>query len=171
MEVDTILSSSQWVSAGGIALILIGFSFFVLEFFLPSFGLFGFAGAASILIGVVQLHQTGYIEEMPIDLNILIGLAVLALLGSIAGGIYTYRLYKRQMTSGVEGMIGDIGKVLEWKKTEGRVFVQGENWQAYSDEALSLKKDEEIIISKVEKMRVKIIPIGGDDENIMKKKG
>ena len=158
METEVLLSSSQWVSAGGIALVLIGLSFFILEIFLPSFGLFGFAGAAAILIGVVQLHQTGYIEEMPISIEAIIALALLFLLFSIIGGVIAFRMFKKQMTTGIEGMVGDTARIVDWSGTEGRIFVQGENWQAYSDEAHKLKKNDEVFVSKVEKLKVKIIP-------------
>jgi membrane-bound serine protease (ClpP class) len=155
---ETMLASPDWVSAGGIALILIGISFLILEAFLPAFGLFGFAGAAAILIGVVQLHQTGYIDDIPVHPEILIGLAVLLLLLALAGGIYTFKLYRKRETTGIEGMVGDTGRVLNWQGKTGRVFVQGENWEAYSDENHDLKKDDEVFISKVENLKIRIIP-------------
>ena len=158
METDALLASSDWVSAGGIALIMIGISFFILEIFLPSFGLFGFAGAAAILIGVVQLHQTGYIDEMPISIEAIIALSILFLILAILGGIYSYKLFKRKMTTGIEGMIGDTAKIIDWNDTIGHIFVQGENWQAYSEEKFKFKKGDEVFVSKVEKLKVKIIP-------------
>jgi len=68
MEAEAILASSDWVIAGGVFLILIGVSFLIIEFFVPSFGLFGFAGVVAVLIGVIQLHQAGYIENLPVHI-------------------------------------------------------------------------------------------------------
>ncbi len=158
METDLILASSDWVSAGGIALILIGLSFLILEIFLPSFGLFGFAGVAAILIGVVQLHQTGYIENMPLSIEAIIIIALLFLLFSIIGGVFAFKMFKKQMTTGIEGMVGDTARVVDWDGTKGHVFIQGENWQAYSDDTHKLKKNDEVFVSKVENLKVKIIP-------------
>lgn len=158
METEVVLASSDWVSAGGIALILIGIAFFILEIFLPSFGLFGFAGAAAILIGVVQLHQTGYIENMPISIEAIIAIALLFLLLSIIGGVIAFRMFRKQMTTGIEGMVGDTGRIIDWNDKSGHVFIQGENWQAYSDEPWKLNKNDAVFISKVENLKVKIIP-------------
>ncbi|MEM8833569.1 MAG: NfeD family protein [Pseudomonadota bacterium] len=164
MEFESVLSSSDWISAGGIALVLLGIALLIVEVFLPAFGLFGFAGVSIILIGVVQLHQTGYIEEMPVSVEVIIMLAILSIALAIAGGIYTYRLYRKKMTTGIEGMIGESAKILNWSGKEGRIFVQGENWQAYSDEAHKLDKDDEVYVAKVSDMKVKIIPHLGDDK-------
>ena len=157
METDVLLASSDWVVAGGLFLILIGFSFLILEFFLPSFGLFGFAGISAILIGVIQLHQAGYVEEMPVSIEFLIALIVLGFSLSVAGGIYTWKLYKKKMTTGIEAMLGQTARVLEWKGTKGRVHILGEDWQAYSDKELKLQKEDNVLVSKINGLKIKII--------------
>lgn len=157
MEAEAILASSEWVSAGGIFLLLIGVSFLIAEFFIPSFGLFGFAGVTAALIGVIQLHQTGYIEELPVSINVLIGGIFLGILLSALGGWYSWKLYKQKNTTGTESMIGETAHVLKWNKTTGRIQIQGEDWQAYSDSDLALKKDDEVIVSKIEDLKIKII--------------
>ncbi len=140
MENEAIFASTDWINAGGIALILLGIGMVITEIFLPAFGLFGFAGAAAILIGIVQLHQTGYIEEMPVSAGWLIGAAIVGFMLSILGGIYSWYLYKKRQTTGVEAMIGEPAKILDWDETSGQVFVQGENWQAISDVKINLNK-------------------------------
>lgn len=157
METEAILSSSEWISAGGILLVLVGISFLVLEFFLPSFGLFGFAGVASILIGIVQLHQSGHIEKMPISVDALIVIAIIGIFLSIAGGWYSWKLYRKRMTTGTESMIGETARVTSWKDKTGHIMIQGESWQAYSDNTLSLKKNDEVIISMINGLKIKVI--------------
>lgn len=157
METEAVLASEQWINAGGFFLLLVGVSFLILEFFLPSFGLFGFAGVAAILIGVVQLHQTGYIEDMPVSVESLMGIAVVGLALSGAGGWYSWKLYHKKVTTGIEGMVGESVQIVEWKGTKGRIHVQGETWQAYADRKLSFKKDDEAIVAKVDGLKIKII--------------
>ena len=157
METEAIIASSDWISAGGLYLILIGISFLILEFFVPSFGLFGFAGVAGILIGVVQLHQTGYIDEMPVSIQVLIGFAVLGLLLSAVAGWYSWKLYKKKTTTGVEAMLGQTATIVSWKDKTGRVNILGETWQAYADNSLKLKKDDKVLVSKIDGLKIKII--------------
>lgn len=154
---DSVLSSIEWINAGGIFLILTGVALLILEFAVPSFGLFGFAGVSAILIGVVQLHQTGYIEEMPVSASALSFLAGLGVLLSVLGGWYTYRLYKKRVTTGTEAMIGQEVTIINWRDNKGRVMIFGENWQAYSDENLTLSKNDIATISKVENLKIKLI--------------
>lgn len=156
METEAILASSDWISAGGLLLLIIGVSFLILEFFVPSFGLFGFAGAASIIIGIVQLHQTGYIEEIPVNVNALITIAIVGIMLSGVGGWYTYKLYKKRVTTGIEAMIGETARVVEWKEKSGRILIEGETWQAYADTESTLKKDDKVLISKIEGLKIKI---------------
>ena len=40
---------------------------------------------------------------------------------------------KRKSVCGVSGMLGKVGEVKEWKKNEGKVFVNGELWKAVSE--------------------------------------
>ncbi len=156
MEQEAILASQSWINAGGMILLTIGVCLLILEFFLPSFGLFGFSGAAAILIGVVQLHQTGYIEEMPISINALIILSLIGFALAALGGWYSFRLYQKKNTTGVEAMIGNEASILHWKGTKGKVHYEGEDWQAYSDEAYTLKRDDKVLISKIDGLRIKI---------------
>jgi membrane-bound serine protease (ClpP class) len=157
METEALLASSDWVNAGGIMLVLIGISFLILEFFVPSFGLFGFAGVASILIGVVQLHQTGYIEEIPVSINTLIVLAIIGVFLSVAGGIYSYKLYKKKVTTGIEAMLGETASVIDWQGKTGHISIEGENWKAYTDDTLDLQKGDPVLISKIDGLKIKVI--------------
>ena len=43
---------------------------------------------------------------------------------------------KKISVCGVAGMLGKMGEVKQWQKTEGQVFVNGELWQAVSDAPL-----------------------------------
>ena len=157
METEALLASSDWVSAGGLFLILIGISFLIIEFFIPSFGLFGFAGVAAVLIGIIQLHQTGYIESLPVSINSIIAGITIGIALSFLGGWYSWKLFKKKNTTGAESMIGKTARILKWNKIEGRIHIQGEDWQAYSDEPLILKKDDEVIVAKIEDLKIKII--------------
>ncbi|HPD83597.1 MAG: NfeD family protein [Alphaproteobacteria bacterium] len=158
METETLLASSDWISAGGLYLILVGIALLITELFVTSFGLLGFAGTTAILIGIIQLHQTGYIETLPVSENILMTGVFIGVALSALGGWYSWQLYKKKNTTGTESMIGETTKILEWKEKVGRVQIQGETWQAYSDETLHLKKDDCALVERIDGLKIKIIP-------------
>lgn len=155
---EDILANSNWISAGGLYLVLVGITLLIVEFFITSFGLFGFAGVAAILIGIIQLHQTGYIENLPVHENVLIAGILIGIALSALGGWYSWVLYKKKNTTGIESMIGEHATILEWKSLNGRVSIQGEAWNAYSDVPCAFKKDDQVIIDKINGLKIKIIP-------------
>ncbi len=163
MEQDLALASEAWVNAGGLILILVGLSILVLEFVVPSYGLFGFAGAATLLIGLVQLHQTGYIEELPISPRMLTNMASIGAILAGFGGYQMFRLYKRRNTTGMEAMIGEKVYVAHWRGKGGRVNIKGEDWLAYSDEKLDLKRNSLVTVSKVDGLKIKISHIESNE--------
>lgn len=156
MENEAFFSGMEWIVAGGYALIMIGIAFLILEFFLPSFGVFGFSGAASILIGVVQLYQAGRIDEMPISPTMLVIFAVIGSILAFIGGLYGYFVNQQKNTTGVEAMVGTTARVLTWKSKTGRVNIHGEDWQAYSDKAITLKQNDIVTVLEINDLKIKI---------------
>jgi membrane-bound ClpP family serine protease len=61
---------------------------------------------------------------------------------------------KRKSVCGVAGMLGKVGEVKQWKNNEGKVFVNGELWQAVSDVPLS--PGDRVVIQKVEGLTLKV---------------
>ncbi len=153
---EDLLISQDWINAGGLYLILIGVALLIAEFFIPSFGLFGFAGVAAALIGIIQLHQTGYIEKLPLNIYVMITFSTIGVFLSILGGWYSWKIYKIKNTTGAESVIGEEATVISWKNDEGRVHIQGEDWKAFSETPLSLKKNDIVTVSDIKNLKLKI---------------
>lgn len=50
--------------------------------------------------------------------------------------IWSIKNRKKGSVCGVTGMLGKMAEVKQWDKREGQVFVNGELWQAVSDDDL-----------------------------------
>ena len=61
---------------------------------------------------------------------------------------------KRKSFCGVTGMLGKVGEVKQWKKNEGKVFVNGEPWQAVSE--VPLVPGDRVVIQNVEGLTLKV---------------
>ena len=61
---------------------------------------------------------------------------------------------KRKSACGVTGMLGKVGEVKQWKKNEGKVFVNGELWQAVSE--IPLAPGDRVVIQNVEGLILKV---------------
>ena len=54
-------------------------------------------------------------------------------------------------------MLGRAAKVIQWDKTKGQVFVNGELWRAVSD--VPLLKGDKVLIQEVEGLTLTVEPI------------
>ena len=70
---------------------------------------------------------------------------------------------RRKPVTGAEGMIGKVVDVREWEKTEGRVFVNGELWNAVS--IVPFAKGDKAIVERVEGLTLKVRPVERDEQN------
>lgn len=70
-----------------------------------------------------------------------------ALVLLICGLLYwlIWKAMRRPVTTGVEGMMGAVGQVIDNGKRTHKVFVKGEIWDAICDEALSVGESVEVI--------------------------
>jgi len=63
---------------------------------------------------------------------------------------------KRKSVCGIMGMLGKVGEVKQWRKNEGRIFVNGELWRAVSDAPLS--SGDRVVIHNVRGLTLGVKP-------------
>ncbi|WKY57108.1 nodulation protein NfeD [Vibrio sp. SNU_ST1] len=117
------------VSYAGLALILLGIALMVAEAFSPSFGIFGLGGVAAFTLGSIMLMDT----EVPgyqIALPLIIGISLFSVAFIVVTISMLARLRNKPVTTGMEAVVGDTGKVVSGFPGSGRVLVEGEIWQA-----------------------------------------
>lgn len=141
----------------GVALILLAVVLFVADLKVIGHGLPTVGGIAVLALGVLMLFD----PTTPYLLASLLALAAVAILMGIlfVGGLSEVRAAKgRPVTTGIEGMIGEVGTVREPVGTSfpGWVFVHGELWQAVTAIAPEDvdKRDHEQIIGVGDRVQV-----------------
>ena len=146
------------VNAAGIALVLAGIGLMIAETFVPSFGILGFGGVIAFVVGAAFMFNTGEMPGLALEWSVIGGMAVVAV---IVIGLIIYlsmKIYKTEQTTGPEAMIGKHAKVVSWNGKKGKVFIEGELWNAYSEHSMELEKDEPVMVSKVEDLTLKVVP-------------
>ncbi|PTO81198.1 NfeD family protein [Vibrio splendidus] len=117
------------VSYAGLALILLGIALMVAEAFSPSFGIFGLGGVAAFTLGSIMLMDT----EVPgyqIALPLIIGISLFSVAFIVVTISMLVRVRNKPVTTGMEAVVGDTGKVVSGFPGAGRVLIEGETWQA-----------------------------------------
>jgi membrane-bound serine protease (ClpP class) len=138
-----------------LALLIAGFALFALEAKFATHGILGIGGIVCLVIGGLFLVD-GPIPEMRVHL--VTALAVGIPVGTIAIFLATLVLRARKVhvTTGSEGMVGEIGVARTELEPEGKVFVHGELWNATARTAIAA--GARVRVARVDGLRVVVEP-------------
>src|SRR5712692_3423578 len=138
-----------------LALLLLAFALFALEAKYATHGVLGIGGVICMIFGALFLVD-GPIPEMRVHL--LTALMVSVPIGLIAIFLTTLVLRARRVrvTTGREGMIGEIGVARTQLGPEGKVFVHGELWNAVAP--TSLPEGTRVRVSGVDGLHLRVEP-------------
>ncbi len=128
----------------GVLLILLAFVLFVLEVKVISYGMLSIGGIIAMTLGSLMLIDSSepYLQ---------ISTAVIAATVAVSASFFLFavwmvmRTQKRPVTSGQEGMVGEIGTAVEAFDGKGRVFVHGEYWQARASKPITAGEEIEVV--------------------------
>lgn len=145
------------VNFAGIALIIVGIILFVRETQIVSHGLLTIGGIISFILGSLMLIRTeSALEVFKISYHIIIVLAILTFLFfSFAIGL-GLKAQKRKATTGIEGMIGEIGNTITDLNPEGQVSVHGEIWTAFSIDNQLIEANSKVEVVEVQNLKLKV---------------
>ena len=134
-------------------LIIAAFVLFALEAKFATHGVLGLGGIALLTIGGLLLVD-GPIPQMRVQLWTALGVSVP--LGLITVFLMTIALRARRskVVTGLQGMIGAVGEARTDIDPEGKVFVQGELWNAHARSRVGL--GEHVVVRKVEGLELEV---------------
>ena len=102
-----------------------------MEIAAPGFGIFAIGGFISMGLGTWMFFRSpsSEFQAVPTTFFIIYGILVILITGLLLLIRYTR---KRKVTTGKEGIVGEIGRAITDIKNEGTVYVHGEYWKAIS---------------------------------------
>ncbi|MER9049525.1 nodulation protein NfeD [Mesorhizobium sp. M0923] len=130
------------ISYAGLALMLLGIIFLVVEALNPTVVL-GLGGVAAFLLGAAMLLK---IEGPGFEMSwAVIGTAAVLTLGlALLTGSYLWAARKNVPRVGAQAMQGLPAEILDWQGSEGHVLARGERWRAKADEPLAVGDSVEV---------------------------
>lgn len=138
-------SATLPINVAGFVLIGLAIVLFVIEAFTPTFGILMTGGAVSFFLGSLMLFQE-FPKEMQLSWYWLVPATILTVL--FFGWIVTSGI-KAQFTknhTGLESLIGKKVQVIDTVNAEGgRVMINGEYWNAVSEQELNVNEWCEIV--------------------------
>ena len=140
----------------GLVLMVVGIGLMIAEIFLSAYGLLFAGGITLFLLGGIMLFDLPEVSDVTVDfwsvlLPAAVGFGVVVLFVVYAVG----KAFVRAQTTGVNELIGLVGRSQTALAPDGRVFVRGEYWNALCDEELPENTAVEITDVKGMRLRVK----------------
>ena len=145
------------LNVAGLALILFSIVLFILEIKVPSYGILTIGGIVSMLLGSLMLFDT-VDPAMRVSLEIIISAVVAtALFFGFAIGM-AIRAQRRRVTTGNEGLLGEIGEARTTLDPRGTVAVHGEFWNAESSTGEAIEAGTRVEVLKVAGLKMLVRP-------------
>lgn len=135
------------VNYAGLALIVFSIILFLLEIKIQSFGLLSIGGVIALVMGSVMLYDNSRMPFIRVSWEVIMGVVIVTVLFFAFAIGLSIRTYRKQATTGKEGMIGEVGVVFKEIKpgSEGTVRLHGEFWKAISDQKIHKNKKVKVI--------------------------
>ena len=148
------------INMAGVLLLLLAIGLFIAEVKIQGFGIFGFGGIISMLLGLIFLVDTPF-PDLRISLSMALAITIpfaiiLILLLKLAINSLVSRVSTGE--AGMEGLKGHA--VSEIGPKGGRVKIEGEIWRARSSEPI--KKGDEILVVKAVNLDLTVAPVRDD---------
>jgi membrane-bound serine protease (ClpP class) len=146
------------ISYAGLALIILGIIFFILELKVVSYGALGIAGMISLVIGSIMLID---LPSSALSISYTTIIIVAALTGLFFFGVLSYAIKAQisKVKTGREGLVGEEGVARTDVFDGGKVFIHGEIWNGKSEEPIH--EGEKVIVTAVEGLVVSVKKKGG----------
>jgi len=142
------------INFAGLALILFAIILFIAEIKVVSHGLLSVGGVISLFLGSLMLIESPA-DYMKISLSVIIPAVLVSAAFFIFAITMAVRARMRKPTTGMEGLIGEIGLASTDINPEGKVIIHGEFWNAFSEERIEKGERVEVVDVKNLKLQVK----------------
>ena len=141
------------VNYAGLALILFAIILFIAEIKVVSHGLLAVGGVISLFLGSVMLFQSP-MEYMRLSLSVIIPAVLVTSAFFIFAATMAIRARLRKPTTGMEGLIGEVGIASTPIALEGKVSIHGEFWDVVSDQ--NIEKGDKVQAIAVTNLKLKV---------------
>ncbi len=141
------------INFAGLALILFGIILFIAEIKVVSHGLLAIGGVISLFLGSLMLIESPT-EYMKISLSVIIPAVLVSAAFFFFAATMAIRARLKKPTTGMEGLVGEIGITTTTVAPEGKVSIHGEFWDVISDQ--NIERGEKVQVIGVTNLKLKV---------------
>jgi len=144
------------INYAGLALIIFAVILFIAEIKVVSHGLLSIGGVISLVLGSIMLIDTeSTLEVIKISWQVILVIVILTSSFFIFAIGFGIKAQSRKPTTGIEGIIGEIGETISNLEPEGQIRVHGELWNAESLDG-SISKGTKVKVTQVSNLKLMV---------------
>jgi membrane-bound serine protease (ClpP class) len=138
----------------GVALLVLAVVLFVAEVKVTSYGALALGGIIALVLGLAMLFRTAE-PAIRVSWTLIAALAATAALLVAGGVLLVTRAYRAPVTTGEEGLVGARARARTALAPAGKVFLQGEWWNAVADAEVAAGEEVEVVAVEGMTLRVR----------------
>lgn len=142
------------INWAGVALIIFAMILFILEVKVISYGGLTIGGIVAMVLGSIMLIDSP-IPALQVSLSVIIPVVLMTAAFFVISMYLYYKALKMKSITGMEGLVGELGTARTDIENQGKVNIQGEIWNAFSDEPISAGESVEVV--SVSGLKLKIL--------------
>ena len=144
------------INYAGLALIIFGIILFLLEIKIVSHGLLAIGGAVSLFLGSIMLIRTpSALEFVEISWVVIVACVAISTFFFVFLLGLGLKVQRKKPTTGMEGLLGEIGEAFSLLNPEGTIKVHGEFWQAESTSGM-INKGERVRVIEIQNLKLRV---------------
>jgi membrane-bound serine protease (ClpP class) len=148
------------VNYAGMLLIILALIFFIAEVKVVSNGMLTVGGVIAMIFGSLMLFESPE-PYLRVSWSVIIPTVLATMAFFLFAVTKAVEAHRKKPATGSEGLMGEQGLADSAIAPEGKVFVRGEYWDAWSDEDIS--RGEKVMVVAVEGLRLKVRKPGSGD--------
>ena len=144
------------INYAGLALIIFAVILFIAEIKVVSHGLLSIGGVISLILGSIMLINTeSTLEVIAISWQVILVTVILTSAFFIFAIGFGIKAQSLKPTTGIEGIIGEIGETISNLEPEGQIRVHGELWNAESLDG-SVSKGTKVKVTQISNLKLMV---------------
>ncbi|MEW6095489.1 MAG: nodulation protein NfeD [bacterium] len=144
------------INLAGVLLIILGCILLLLEVFAPSHGILAIGGVVSLTFGSFMLIDSSAAPFITISWKLILSMLIFTSVFFFIGIGAAIRAHRLKVTTGEEGIVGEIATAKTKISKEGLVFAQGEIWNAVVEGEEVIEEEEKVKIVGMEGLKLKV---------------
>lgn len=150
------------VNYAGVLLFIMGIVMLILEVTVTSYGLLAIGGVTAMVLGSLFLFNQDF-PYYQISWSVMLPVIVLAVGFTFLVVNFGVRALRRQTPTGREGMIGLVGSARTNLTPNGKIFIQGEIWDAVSSAPVTA--GQPVQITQIDGLTAHVEPVEPQNES------